>query len=684
MKALFRSIILVSNCILLAALPCTAQRSLSPSEQSASQRRSYTATDNKPGVVAAAANRASLSAEARRAEYSALLRRKSALKRYLPSVSPDSADYRATVKSIGELEAKLHSLEREALAATSLSQLSDRSIRPATQSAGGATNSLTSQKNPAVSPGLRRGVAPARVSTSITAQPAPALPAPPDDDDPAAQSEPQNYVEWINRQIDDKVTALINQGSNANQTETPSESSNSTSLVDQSSSSDLIGVGLNLAGLSGGASDGKDASSVSVTTTAYALYAALQGADPLDPVFYNKHNKWRRLSFILGYDDEKEEGDEADDAEATDRATIAGIKYLIINGRDATERENDDDAATIRNGLFAATVQFGELNAAIRNFIFRNERVRNEFVKTDFLNFIRGELAAVRARVDSLNQRLTASTDQQETATLKDQIAAFQADIATYQKLLENTPDALFNLSGPMSQWSQEERDYYAAGFTTSALQNNFPKILALLSDDDREQLEKFVTDQINPFVNLTKTLRKSLERIRSKPQLSFTALTKTRKKGDDEYTSELIYERGIPGTTRAFVTLNGGFKYKNSRLLGGDTRGGTAAGQLQFQVTPENSLISKSPIFLYFSTEANWMSGLKPSYRAQTKVKVPLTDGIEIPISLTYSNRTDLIDESDVRGQFGFTIDTAKLLRIFKFKLPSSTERAPVFAPIQ
>jgi hypothetical protein len=637
------------------------------------------ATDDKPGV--AAATRASLSMEARQAEYSALLRRKSALKRYLPSVSPDSADYRATVKSIGELETKLQSLEREALAATSLSLLLAKPAGTATRSASGA-NSAASQKNLTDAPALRRSVVPSRASTSPMAQPTPALPAPVDDDDPEAESEPKNYVEWINRQIDNKVSALINQGSNANQTETPSASSNSTSLVDQSSSSDLIGVGLNLAGLSGGDADGKDATSVSVTTTAYALYAALQGADPLDPVFYNKHNKWRRLSFILGYDDEKDE--EGDDAETTDRATIAGIKYLIINGRDATEKENEDDTGKIRNALFAATVEFGELNAAIRNFIFRNERVRNEFIKTDFLEFIRGELAGVRRRVDSLNQRIAASNDQQETARLKEQLAAFQTDIATYQRLLESPSTDLFNTTRPLSQWSQEERDYYAAGFTTNALQNNFPKILGLLSDDDREQLEKFVTDQINPFVNLTKTLRKSLERIRSKPQLSFTALTKTRKKGDDEYTSELIYERGIPGTTRAFVTLNGGFKYKNSRLVGGDTRGGTASGQLQFQVTPENSLISKSPIFLYFSTEANWMSGLKPNYKAQTKVKVPVTDGIEIPISLTYSNRTDLIDESDVRGQFGFTIDTAKLLRIFKFKLPSSTERSPVFAPIQ
>src|SRR5262245_56873227 len=107
----------------------------------------------------------------------------------------------------------------------------------------------------------------------------------------------------VNARIVELVKAKADQNSNTKQAETPSSSSNSTSLVDQSSASDLVGVGMNLAGLTGNSnSTDKDPTSVSVTTSAYALFAAFKGVDPLNPDFYNTHRDWRRFSVTLGYD----------------------------------------------------------------------------------------------------------------------------------------------------------------------------------------------------------------------------------------------------------------------------------------------------------------------------------------------------------------------------------------------
>lgn len=42
-----------------------------------------------------------------------------------------------------------------------------------------------------------------------------------------------------------------------------------------------------------------------------------------------------------------------------------------------------------------------------------------------------------------------------------------------------------------------------------------------------------------------------------------------------------------------------------------------------------------------------------------QTKLSIPVKDsGVKIPISFTYSNRTELIKETDVRGNVGVTFD--------------------------
>ena len=36
------------------------------------------------------------------------------------------------------------------------------------------------------------------------------------------------------------------------------------------------------------------------------------------------------------------------------------------------------------------------------------------------------------------------------------------------------------------------------------------------------------------------------------------------------------------------------------------------------------------------------------------------------MPISVTYANREELIEESDVRGEIGFTVDFSKLTQLF------------------
>ena len=47
-----------------------------------------------------------------------------------------------------------------------------------------------------------------------------------------------------------------------------------------------------------------------------------------------------------------------------------------------------------------------------------------------------------------------------------------------------------------------------------------------------------------------------------------------------------------------------------------------------------------------------------------QFKLTIPINGtGIKIPISLTFANRSELIKESTVRGNFGFTFDLNRLL---------------------
>lgn len=175
----------------------------------------------------------------------------------------------------------------------------------------------------------------------------------------AQQGDP--FDDWLNQRIEDLAAARINQRSNTNQTEAPAAASNSTSLVDMSSASDLIGVALNLADLSTPSGTEQEGTSATTTVSGYALYAGLRGVDPLSPDFYKRHAVWRRVSLTLGYDGES--GSERN-------VTILGAKVLLWNRRDASHESNAAALGRIRDDLRSASAAYGELTDAISEFLF--------------------------------------------------------------------------------------------------------------------------------------------------------------------------------------------------------------------------------------------------------------------------------------------------------------------------
>ena len=77
-----------------------------------------------------------------------------------------------------------------------------------------------------------------------------------------------------------------------------------------------------------------------------------------------------------------------------------------------------------------------------------------------------------------------------------------------------------------------------------------------------------------------------------------------------------------------------------------------------------ESLMADKTPMYFDLSAEAKWMNGSNSTGKGQAKLTIPLGNtGIQLPLSLTVANRTELIKEKEVRGQFGFTFDFSKLV---------------------
>lgn len=452
---------------------------------------------------------------------------------------------------------------------------------------------------------------------------------------PATAQGVDDFNNWLSNRIDERIRATaqakIDQRSNVNQTEAPSIGDNSTSLVDQSSASDLIGLALNLSGLASGNNNSQDKNSAAVTATAYSLYATMNGAEPLDPSFYNKHRNWRRLSFTLGF----EKGQTDSTGDQTEDTTIAGAKYLFVSQRDAGHPSHRKELDIVYENLKAAAVNLAQLNREIKDFLFFGDpTMRDKLRIVDDVRFF-------------IQEQINTTTSAE--------------DKKNFQKLLNEPVNTWFDLAkdDDLKDVRIDVADFVERKYLGPS---GFPGFQKALGDDGLKEIDQFIDARLEAFTNLNNASRRAIEKIRRAPQLSFSFMSKLKKEGADEYTGEAIFDYGLHD--RVNLTLNGGYFYKNSRDIGGDLRGARFAGQLQFQATPEKSLVGRSPLYFYLASDGNWNGGGKFIYRLQGKVKIPIAEGVELPLSLTFANKKDLINERDVRGQFGFTFDSAKLFR--------------------
>lgn len=452
----------------------------------------------------------------------------------------------------------------------------------------------------------------------------------------------------LNATLNEAIRAKIQQRETTKQAEPPSASSGSSTLVDTSSAGDLVNVGLGLAGLRGGTNDpSKTTNAVSVTTSAYALYAASQGVDPLNPGFYNRNSAWRRLSLTLGYDDEKLK------TGATQRAQIFGFKYLIMDKRDPARERNAKYFSLVSTNLQKRAVAFGNLYEKLSYNLSTNNAVKTKVLIPQFRAFLTDRLA-------------TASADPNRAAEVG-RITALLAKIGNGDPLFVLDSSGLPPNRGEANAWTPEELRFYSDIFRTNYLGPDYRnKLKAEVGQGVVDYIDSFIDRQLsdtNTYEQLAESadVRDAIERIRRAPQFSFYFLTKRRAEGDDEYTGETIFDYGV--ANRINLTLNGSFKYNDSKIVGGDTRAAKFAGQFRFQMTPDK-LTGRNPLFLAVSADGEALSGRKPAFHAQAKLTIPILNGLDLPFSVTYANQTALIKEKKIKGQFGFSIDTARLLQ--------------------
>jgi hypothetical protein len=200
-----------------------------------------------------------------------------------------------------------------------------------------------------------------------------------------------------------------------------------------------------------------------------------------------------------------------------------------------------------------------------------------------------------------------------------------------------------------------------------------------------KEQLAKLPVDSLSPqavsqLQGLATTLQlflqgrnDILDKMAKGTLLTFEYTNKRNVNAPDTSNFRLIYETGP--TEKLDVTANASLTMFNSKPTDpgvSRVRDFQFAGQADF---PFGDVTKTGRFVLSFagryerlmenaSTEAGMqMAGTKGDIGiGQIKLMIPLRafglNGMKLPVSLTFSNRTELIKEREVRGNIGFTFD--------------------------
>jgi hypothetical protein len=228
--------------------------------------------------------------------------------------------------------------------------------------------------------------------------------------------------------------------------------------------------------------------------------------------------------------------------------------------------------------------------------------------------------------------------------------------------------DALFELIamrlGP--RLGETDTDAFAVRFLGKDTHAN---TLEQLTDDDVAEIDTLLVERLAPAMQAAVTDQQAvLRRLRQAPQLALSYQASLREEtGDDEHLVQGIFEYGL--VPRVNLAVNAGV----SRILGelsGDETVVRVSGLAQVRLTGGDSrltglLRAQAPLMLSASFAGGWHRESDDIHKAQVKLTLPMPGrlgGVSLPISVTFANRTELIDEREVRGQVGFTLDFAAL----------------------
>jgi hypothetical protein len=229
--------------------------------------------------------------------------------------------------------------------------------------------------------------------------------------------------------------------------------------------------------------------------------------------------------------------------------------------------------------------------------------------------------------------------------------------------LVRAVEDAIFEeYRGQVSLSSTTEPEQKIEMFSASG-NGKWTAVRDLISKDPAMQarINSIIATRSAALRELMTNLPKYVNEIRNRPQFSISGQTRfAETNGIDDYRIEMAFDRGMTGNLG--LTLNGSFDYLNSAKPGADKRAGRLAADFKYYLTAAPFLGGKNPVSVDFSGESDWVQSYTPTYVGQFKLTIPILNGLELPLSVSYASQSNLLHEARIVGKFGITFDLSRL----------------------
>jgi hypothetical protein len=300
------------------------------------------------------------------------------------------------------------------------------------------------------------------------------------------------------------------------------------------------------------------------------------------------------------------------------------------------------------------------------------------------------QLASWAARYAFIDRRDPASQEYAaQWATLLSPAAA------PYKKSVENLNDALGRWPGYVAwentllkeitdsvetPFASSKNLEAATAMFTSVLTNNLKKLEALPMSPE-------VTASLDAYVSELTRVQSSIDEIYrfagKGPLLTFDLAAVRNNDIPDLYTATGVFEAGLGTSRRTDFTMNAAVSIYKQTPVGTDhaLKSINVTAQLEHPLgrglpAPTLTFAARYSYLPYdtvaetgaAAANANIASAISPTVAMapqghigffQAKLTIPLKDsGVKVPLSVTASNRTELINEKDVRGSIGLTLD--------------------------